>query len=71
MDEELAYNNSSKKTMLTTATTTEIKKTPKLPSKNNYLTNLIIKKKEIPSLTPILKTSIGGLALLGDYSDSE
>lgn len=71
--DEPAYINPSKKTMLTTSATTEDKKLAK-SSKNNYLTNMIlIKKKETPTVSanPVPKTSIGGLALLGDYSDSE
>lgn len=68
---EPAYINPPKKSMLTAAATTEVKKNQNLPGKKSYLSNMI-KKKETPIATAILpKTSIGGLALLGDYSDSE
>lgn len=68
---EPAYINPPKKSMLTAAVTTEVKKVQNLPVKKSYLSNMI-KKKEIPTPTAIVpKTSIGGLALLGDYSDSD
>lgn len=67
--DEPAYQNVSKKPMLTT-TTTEAKKiivkSDSQASKKNILNNLIKKK-----VVAAPKTSIGGLALLGAYSDSE
>lgn len=81
--DEPAYNNSSKKPMLTTTTTktttTEVKKiiiksTADIPSKKSILSNMV-KKKVVPAVSLISEVpknnSIGGLALLGAYSDSE